>query len=182
MKKLIFSSILTLISFCLHAQYWLLAGNPSTTPSSQFIGTTDANPLVFKTNNSESFRILTNGRIVIGDNTYTTFPASGDYRMAVKDGIITERLKIKLRASWPDYVFSGEYSLLPLTDVEKYLKQNNHLPGIQSAADVKENGIEVGEMNAKLLQKIEELTLYMIKADQQIRELQEVVKQIKQKN
>ena len=70
---------------------------------------------------------------------------------------------------WPDYVFRPEYKLMPLTEVERYIQKHGYLPNIPSEAEVIEKGINVGEVNARLLEKIEELTLYMI---EQHRELQ----------
>lgn len=63
---------------------------------------------------------------------------------------------------WPDHVFKTGYSLLPLNEVESFINANNHLPGVPSEEEVAKNGVNVGTMNATLLQKIEELTLYMI--------------------
>lgn len=65
-------------------------------------------------------------------------------------------------SSWPDYVFRPEYKLMPLGEVENYIKVNGHLPNIPTEAEVDENGILLGELNASLLKKIEELTLYII--------------------
>ena len=63
---------------------------------------------------------------------------------------------------WPDFVFNSDYKLKPLAEVEAFIQENNHLPGVPSQADVEQNGLNLGEMNAVLLQKIEELTLYVI--------------------
>ena len=74
--------------------------------------------------------------------------------------------------SWPDYVFSENYKLKPLETVEKYVQENKHLPGIPSAENVEENGVDLGMMNAKLLEKVEELTLYLIEQNKRISELE----------
>ena len=74
-------------------------------------------------------------------------------------------------AGWPDFVFENDYNLLSLNEVEQYIKQNNHLPNIPSAKEVMENGIDLGEMQSKLLMKIEELTLYILDLQKQIDEL-----------
>ncbi|WP_316815844.1 hypothetical protein [Pedobacter nyackensis] len=87
------------------------------------------------------------------------------YKLAVGGGIIAESVKVKPQVSWPDYVFEKDYPILPLNELEKFVLKNKHLPNVPNAAEVKKDGIDVGEMNAKLLQKIEELTLYII--DQQ---------------
>lgn len=77
---------------------------------------------------------------------------------------------------WPDYVFEKEYELPSLYQVEEFIKENGHLENIPSAAEVSENGISLGEMNAKLLEKIEELTLYVIQQQKQINKLESQVK------
>lgn len=74
-------------------------------------------------------------------------------------------------ANWSDFVFDRDYDLMTLKEVESYIKENGHLPDVPSAEEVKANGVEVGEMNAILLQKIEELTLYIIELEKKIEEL-----------
>lgn len=100
------------------------------------------------------------------------------YRLAVKDGIITEKLKVAVAgtADWADYVFADEYKLMPLEQVEKFVKENNHLPNVPSAVEVVESGIDVAKMDAKLLEKIEELTLYIIQQQKEINELKTLIK------
>ena len=63
---------------------------------------------------------------------------------------------------WPDYVFEADYELPPLADIEKYIEVHGHLPNMPSAAEVASNGILLGEMNKRLLEKVEELTLYTL--------------------
>ena len=91
-----------------------------------------------------------------------------DYKLAVKGKIIAEELKVALHGNWPDYVFKSNYNLPSLVEVENHIKEKGHLKDIPSEKEVKENGIMVGEMNAMLLRKIEELTLYVIKQQKQI--------------
>lgn len=69
---------------------------------------------------------------------------------------------------WSDFVFDDDYNLPSLNEVENFINENNHLPDIPSAEDVEENGVSVGEMQAKLLQKIEELMLYVIEQQKEI--------------
>ncbi len=87
---------------------------------------------------------------------------SKGYKFAVKGKMIAEEIVVKLHGNWPDFVFKKEYGLMSLEDVECFIKEHSHLPNIPSASEVEEAGIPLGEMNAKLLQKIEELTLYLI--------------------
>ncbi|MBL0330152.1 MAG: hypothetical protein IPP64_12215 [Bacteroidetes bacterium] len=107
--------------------------------------------------------IKNDGRVSMGFNPLTTTYPAG-YRLYVAEGILTERVKVALvnTADWADYVFKKDYSLLPLKDVEAFINTNGHLPNVPSAEQVKESGIDLAKMDAKLLEKIEELTLYMI--------------------
>jgi hypothetical protein len=73
---------------------------------------------------------------------------------------------------WPDYVFEDSYNLLELSEVEQFINKNKHLPGIPSASEVEANGIDIGDMQSKLLLKIEELTLYIIKLEKRILEIE----------
>ena len=74
--------------------------------------------------------------------------------------------------NWPDYVFEEDYTLRPLSEVEAFIAANNHLPDVPSQTEIETNGAELGEMNRILLQKIEELTLYIIEQDKRIQELE----------
>jgi hypothetical protein len=96
------------------------------------------------------------------------FSSSG---LTVKGTVTTNQLKIVTTNFWPDFVFSKNYQLPTLNELKHHIQENNHLPGIPTETEVKENGIEVGEMQAKLLQKIEELTLYVIQQQETIDEL-----------
>lgn len=78
--------------------------------------------------------------------------------------------EVKVEAGWADFVFHKDYKLPTLQEVENHINEHKHLPDIPSEAEVKENGVSLGEMQAKLLQKIEELTLYVIKQDKTIKE------------
>jgi Phage T4 tail fibre len=98
-----------------------------------------------------------NGNVIIGS---AKTPAN--YKLAVGGDVIAERVVVKLQTSWPDYVFKTGYSLRPLSEVEAFVKTNSHLPDVPSEAEIKEKGIDVEQMNATLLKKVEELTLYLI--------------------
>lgn len=87
--------------------------------------------------------------------------APGSYKLAVEGTIGARRMKVT-QGSWADFVFHPDYVLPTLQEVERFIKANRHLPEIPSAEEVEKEGLDVGEMNKKLLQKIEELTLYMI--------------------
>jgi hypothetical protein len=107
-----------------------------------------------------------NNAVIVG--SIPSLPAG--YKMYVEKGILTEKVKvaIKTSANWSDYVFDKNYKLMPLPQVEKYIQLNKHLPGIPSAAEVVKEGIDLADMNAKLLAKVEELTLHMIAMQKEI--------------
>ncbi|TKC05241.1 hypothetical protein [Pedobacter frigoris] len=109
-----------------------------------------------KGNPNNSITIDNNGNAGIGTN----YP--NGYKLAVAGNMIAESVKVKLQGAWPDYVFAPSYKVPTLQETEKHIKEKGHLPGIPSASEVKANGVDLGDMNAKLLQKIEELTLHLI--------------------
>jgi len=125
-----------------------------------------------------------NGTIGIGSFS-TILPANGvaqdgeKYKLFVKDGIKTEKVKVDVASTngWADYVFMKDYKLNSLEEIEKHIKEKGHLPNIPSAEEVVKNGINLGEMDAKLLEKIEELTLYSIDQNKQIKSQGEQLKQ-----
>lgn len=90
------------------------------------------------------------------------------YRLAVDGRIICEELRVELSGNWPDYVFGEDYALMPLSEVARHIKEQKHLPGIPTAAEVEAEGIAVGEMQKKMMEKIEELTLYIIQQQAEI--------------
>jgi hypothetical protein len=81
--------------------------------------------------------------------------------------------------AFPDFVFDKDFKLLPIYDFEKYYKENHHLQGIPSASEVKKDGIDLGDLEVKLLQKIEEQALYIVDLQKQMDELKKVVNSIK---
>lgn len=96
------------------------------------------------------------------------------FKLAV-NGIIRAK-EIKVESEWADFVFKKDYKLPTLGEVKKHIEEKGTLPGIPSEKEVKANGINVGEVNALLLQKIEELTLYVIKQQEEIDMLKEKAK------
>ncbi|MCL8537741.1 hypothetical protein M9991_12790 [Chryseobacterium gallinarum] len=238
---------------------WTLTGNAGTNPSVNFIGTTDDNPIIFKQNNQQTFKLegqsinigsgvagtgnlqlalspcnhcysewaqpndavmrllsgnnlnihmdndnaidgvsdvstpnspgitrirfsdavhknllvlFNTGKVTIGTDQYDNDPK---YKLYVKDGIKTEKVKVEIASAngWADYVFKKGYQLMSLSEVEKHIQDKGHLPNIPSADEVVKNGVDLGEMNSKLLAKIEELTLYSIEQNKKINQEQE---------
>lgn len=104
------------------------------------------------------------GNVGIGTGSTALNPLE---KLAVNGLIHTKEVKVDL-LNWPDYVFEPSYTLTPLHELEQKIITDKHLPEIPSAKDVEENGVLLGEMNKKLLQKVEELTLYMIQLNKEI--------------
>ena len=93
-----------------------------------------------------------------------------DSKLAVNGTIHSQEVKVDM-VGWSDFVFANDYKLQPLEKVEAFINQNKHLPEIPSETEVLKDGINLGEMDAKLLQKIEELTLYLIQQNKEIQSL-----------
>lgn len=89
--------------------------------------------------------------------------------------------EVKVETGWADFVFDKDYKLPTLQEVENHINEHKHLPDIPSEAEVKENGVSLGEMQAKLLQKIEELTLYTIELNKTVKEQGELIQELKSK-
>ncbi|MEJ0034194.1 MAG: fibronectin type III domain-containing protein [Bacteroidota bacterium] len=104
------------------------------------------------------------------------------YRMAIKGKMIAEGVKLDLQMAWPDYVFGQDYKLRDLPSLRSYINQNKHLPGMPTDAEVSKNGIDIGEMDVKFLEKIEEMSLYMIQMEERIRILEAENKSLKSKS
>lgn len=216
---------------------WSLTGNSGTNPTSHFLGTTDNQDLVFKTNNIERIRINTGGniafgavpspifnflargsvmfdigesgtdflihngsneyehlridgeksivfiqedmgKVVIGSKTLANCSDCNQYKLFVKDGIRTEKIKVDIAASngWADYVFAKDYKLMSLKELDKFINTNGHLPEVPTTEEAIKNGIELKEMNILLLKKIEELTLYTIEQQKRIEALENKIK------
>lgn len=124
---------------------------------------------------------LIQGKVCIGGDTanpFGTVPSTAGgvttstYNLFVKGGILTEEVRVSIANTWADYVFNKDYFLKPLSEVEKFIKENGHLPNVPSAKQVKEEGIELGEMAKIQQEKIEELTLYIIAQNKRIEALE----------
>ncbi|MEO0901176.1 MAG: hypothetical protein AAFY00_03860, partial [Bacteroidota bacterium] len=122
--------------------------------------------------NVEKVRITKNGSVGIG----TSIP---DAKLTVKGNIHAEEVKVDLSVPGPDYVFKEDYDLKSLEEVQNYIRENGHLPNVPSAKDMEENGIQLGEMNMKLLEKIEELTLYILQLENMVQKIPEIEERLK---
>jgi hypothetical protein len=157
------------------ASGWAYGGNSVTTLTK--FGTTNGNSLPFITNNIERMRIdATTGNVGIG----TTNINDASYKLYVETGIRTRKVKVD-QAVWADYVFDPAYHLRPLSEVEQFIKINHHLPDVPSASEVERSGLDLGDNQATLLKKIEELTLYLINQSKKIEQQQFEINELKKR-
>lgn len=127
-----------------------------------YLGMNSSNSLVLQSNG---------GNVGIGT-------ANPDHKLDVKGTI--HALEVKVDVSVPaDYVFEENYYLTPLEEVETFIKENHHLPGIPSAKEIRETGWELGVMSNKLLEKVEELTLYVIELKKENEEIKKEIQKMK---
>lgn len=124
----------------------------------------------FMTNSTTRVHISNSGSVGIGTNK----TSDANYKLFVETGIRTRKVKVD-QLVWADYVFESSYRLPTLQEVEKYIKEHKHLPDVPSAKEVEEKGLDLGDNQAVLLRKIEELTLYIIEMKKEIAELQQKV-------
>jgi hypothetical protein len=129
-------------------------------------------PQVLTNNSTRDYR-FTNESVAIGTNKIE--PGT---KLTVGGKMAAREIKVSTDAG-ADFVFNNDYELPSLKEVEKYISENKHLPEVPSAPEMITNGVELGKMNILLLQKIEELTLYMIKKDKEIEALRNEIKEIK---
>jgi hypothetical protein len=128
---------------------------------------------------SEVLAIHNNGMVKIGN-----VPVTNGYKLFVEHGILSEKVKVAIKTTgdWADHVFNKDYPLMPLKEVEAFIKNKNHLPGIPSAAEMVKEGNDLGKTDAKLLEKIEELTLYILQLQKQLESVQQEINQLKKIN
>jgi hypothetical protein len=170
------------------------AGYTETGSNKLYISNSEsANPLIkgdFSANNLQ-VNSKTTGYLAIGDFSTATSSSPGTgglplpaniglangYRLVVQDGILCEKVKVALRATgstdWADYVFEPEYKakMLSLEEVERYINTNKHLPNVPSTAEVQKEGLDFHQTSRMFMEKIEELTLYMIDMKKEINSL-----------
>jgi hypothetical protein len=105
-----------------------------------------------------------------------------DATLAVNGTIhVKNEITVDNNGTWNDWVFAGNYNPMSLSDLEKYILQNKHLPDIPSAEEVNKNGIKLADMNKQLLKKVEELTLYMIEQNKKIEEMSNEIQNLEKK-
>ncbi|PZR21427.1 MAG: hypothetical protein DI539_07945 [Flavobacterium psychrophilum] len=141
--------------------------------TSNFIFTEDSN------NNNHFAMPKENSYVSIGSSNYGD-PATGElYKLSVNGSVRADRVKVY--NTWADYVFEDSYKLPTLEEVEKHIKEKGHLIDIPSAKEVEVKGIDLGDMNRLLMQKVEELTLYMIEQNKVNDKQAEVIELLEKK-
>lgn len=126
--------------------------------------------------NNAIMSMRSNGQVAIGHvNGANAMQQPSGFKLYVEGGILTERVRIAPKNGadwkWADFVFDKAYKLMPLETLENYISEKGHLPEIPTSCEVEEHGVDMAVIQAKLLQKVEELTLYVIKQQKEIDEL-----------
>ncbi|GJM35642.1 MAG: hypothetical protein DHS20C18_46430 [Saprospiraceae bacterium] len=128
----------------------------------------------------QSMQISNSGQVRIGEKTVTTGDHN-DYRLSVDGKIVARRLIVTDGSEWADYVFEEDYDLMPLDSLHTFILNNRHLPNIPSKKEVEKSGVDVYEMNVRLLEKVEELSLYLIELNKVNERLQQQINEINEK-
>jgi hypothetical protein len=148
------------------ANFWSIAGYNNNTRASERLNFYNAAV-------GDVMSLSGNGNVGIGTSNPT-------YKLSVNGTIQTK--EVRVQTGWADFVFEEEYQLNPLADVEKFIRANKHLPNIPSAKEIQIDGLALGEIQTKMMQKIEELTLYLIKANKTIEQLTQRIEIIEKGN
>lgn len=137
--------------------------------------------LILKKSNAQAPVGFPDG-ITVGSPT-VIIPVGSTYKMAVSGGIITEKIRVATSGSpfWADFVFDKDYKLRKLSEVAEFINLNKHLPDVPSTADVNKEGIDLAQIQVILLQKVEELTLYVIEQNKKIEKLNKKVRYLSKK-
>jgi len=124
----------------------------------------DNGKFIIRSNGSDRMWVDSAGNVTIG----TAYKVANGYRLSVNGKIMSEEVRVQMDADWPDYVFDKDYKLMPMDELKNYINTHKRLPGFAPAAEVKANGIDLGNTNKQLLEKVEELTLYLLELKKEI--------------
>jgi hypothetical protein len=138
--------------------------------------------LQYSTGDTESDQQFYDGLVLNYKGNVGIGTANPQSLLAVNGTITSKEVKVTVTVDgWSDFVFGSEFKLKEIEEIESFVKKNHRLPDIPSESEVIENGINLGEMDSKLLQKIEELTLYMIEFNKEIKILKQENSELKKK-
>jgi hypothetical protein len=169
-NSLLFACLFALAGLCLPQNVlaqtpdWSTGGNISS--GTEKLGNLDGVPLHIVTAGTDRIIIKGDGHVGIGTDKTDGYTLSVDSNIRAREIVVNSD-------TWSDYVFDSCYNLVDLATLEQQIKEQGHLPDVPSAQEVAANGVAVGEMNKILLAKVEELTLYMIQLEKQVKELQQ---------
>ena len=122
----------------------------------------------WKTNSGNM--VITKGNLGIGTDNPTS-------KLSVNGDIKAHEVNVSI-SDWADHVFNPGYKLLPLTELENFIQKNGHLPNVPTEKDVMQDGVNLAEMNVKLLEKVEELTLYLLELHKKNEELDQLIQEL----
>ncbi|MES2515523.1 MAG: hypothetical protein V4580_15315 [Bacteroidota bacterium] len=129
---------------------------------------------ILRNDGKNTFVVYGDGRTRIGTGQPKAGGAADNAMLSVDGLILAKEIKVAIaNTHWADYVFDKDYKLMPLRQVEAYVIKHKHLPEVQSASEVENNGIDLVNINATLLKKIEELTLYLIEQNKRVEKLEQ---------
>jgi hypothetical protein len=115
---------------------------------------------------NKAFNVFEDGRVSIGPR------AAQNYWFSVNGNMICEEVRVRLVANWPDYVFHQNYKLKSFDELRGFISLNQHLPNIPKAAEIEKNGMELGDMQKRMMEKIEELTLYILQLEERLKAIE----------
>ena len=141
--------------------------------------TNDPGRVIVRVNGLDRLWVDSVGYVTIGGKIGPTI--SGPYKLAVKGKIAATDFNVVASGSWPDYVFDPSYKLRSLEETEAFINEHRHLPNIPAAAVVDKEGFALGDMQKRMMEKIEELTLYLIDANKNIQRQQKEIEVLKKK-
>jgi len=134
---------------------------------------------VTELNLSNYWQLLNGGLFFVGNVGIGTSPNT-EYVLAANGTIRAKEIKVD--SDWADFVFEDNYQLMKLSELEQFIQKNGHLPDIPTEKEVETEGVSLGEMNAKLLQKIEEQTLYILQLQKQLQDVNQRLDKMEQTN
>jgi hypothetical protein len=120
--------------------------------------------------NGIGLKFFEDGNFAMGGSTKAT-----NHRLSVHGKIIATEITALAVFNWPDYVFADSYKLKPLAEVKKFIAENKHLPNIPAACEIEKHGVQLGDISKRLMEKVEELTLYVLQLQDQIDELKKQI-------